>query len=151
MSRSTRSTANDPVAALPFGSAAVQATVVLPSANTDSDAGVHAGVTAAPELSVAVAAGYAIERSRWPASARTDRSPGSRRTGGSTSAILTWKVAVAMLPAASVEVHVTVVLPIGKKKPDGGTQATLTPGALSDAVGVNVAVVPGRPGAVGLS
>ncbi len=67
------------------------------------------------------------------------------------SAILTWKVAVAVLPAASVEVHVTAVVPIGKNEPDGGTHATLTPGALSDAVGANVVVVPGRPGAVGLS
>ena len=42
---------------------------------------------------------------------------------------------VAVLPAASVAVHVTVVVPTGNGLPDGGTHATVTPGQLSEATG----------------
>jgi len=42
---------------------------------------------------------------------------------------------VAVLPAVSVAVHVTVVDPTGKHEPAGGLQTTTTPGQLSDAVG----------------
>jgi hypothetical protein len=54
----------------------------------------------------------------------------------------TVKLQVAVLPAASVAVQVTVVVPTGTTVPDGGTQAAVTPGQLSVAVGFgNVAVV----------
>ena len=43
---------------------------------------------------------------------------------------------VAVLPEASVAVQVMVVVPTGKGEPDGGTQATVAPGQLSEAVGV---------------
>ena len=36
---------------------------------------------------------------------------------------------------ASVAVHVTVVVPTGNDEPDAGTQFTVAPGQLSDAVG----------------
>jgi hypothetical protein len=42
---------------------------------------------------------------------------------------------VAVLPDASVAVHVTVVVPTGNGVPDGGTHATVTPGQLSEATG----------------
>ena len=42
---------------------------------------------------------------------------------------------VAVLPAASVAVEVTVVVPTGKRLPDAGTLATVTPGQLSLADG----------------
>ncbi len=58
---------------------------------------------------------------------------------------------VAVLPEASVAVQVTVVVPIGMAEPDGGTQATVTPGQLSVAVGggkvTTVAVGAGQAGA----
>ena len=44
----------------------------------------------------------------------------------------------AVLPEASVAVQVTVVVPTGKADPEGGTQTTVTPGQLSDAVGAKV-------------
>jgi hypothetical protein len=46
-------------------------------------------------------------------------------TGGSSSVMVTAKVAVVVLPAASVAVHVTVVVPIGKKLPEAGVQSTV--------------------------
>jgi hypothetical protein len=53
---------------------------------------------------------------------------------------------LAVLPEASVAVHVTVVTPRGKHEPDGGVQATVTPGQLSDAEGdANVTVAQGEP------
>ena len=42
---------------------------------------------------------------------------------------------VAVLPAASVAVQVMDVVPRGSGEPDGGTQAVVTPGQLSEAVG----------------
>lgn len=49
---------------------------------------------------------------------------------------LTLNEQLAVLPEASVAVHVTVVVPTGKVAPDGGTQATVAPGQLSTGVGV---------------
>ena len=48
---------------------------------------------------------------------------------------LTVKLQVAVLPAKSVAVHVTVVVPGGNGVPDGGLQTVTTPGQLSEAVG----------------
>ena|SRR5262249_41962770 len=48
---------------------------------------------------------------------------------------LTLKLQLAVLPEVSVAVHVTVVVPAGNVEPDGGTQAVVTPGQLSEAVG----------------
>ena len=44
-------------------------------------------------------------------------------------------VHVPVFADASVAVHVTVVVPIGNEEPDAGTQTTVAPGQLSDAVG----------------
>src|SRR5712664_870666 len=49
--------------------------------------------------------------------------------------MVTWKVLLALLPAASVAVQVTVEVPIAKVLPDGGVQATDTPGQLSVTAG----------------
>ena len=45
-------------------------------------------------------------------------------------------VHVPVFADASVAVHVTVVVPTGNDEPDAGTQLTVAPGQLSDAVGV---------------
>lgn len=50
------------------------------------------------------------------------------------------------MPLASVAVEVTVVVPLGKKLPDAGTDVTVTPGQLSETVGANVTVAPHCPG-----
>ena len=48
-----------------------------------------------------------------------------------------------MFPAASVAVHDTVVLPIGKVDPDAGVQTTTTvPSIASRAEALNVATAP---------
>jgi hypothetical protein len=65
---------------------------------------------------------------------------------------LTLNEQVAVLPEASVAVQVTVVVPTGKVEPEGGTQATVTPGQLSAAVGggkvTTEPLVAGQVGAV---
>lgn len=59
-----------------------------------------------------------------------------------TSNTVTVNAHVAGLPAPSVAVQVTVVVPSGNVDPLGGEQTTLTPGQLSDAVGAgNVTVL----------
>jgi hypothetical protein len=45
-------------------------------------------------------------------------------------------VQVAVLPAPSLAVHVTVVAPRGNVDPEAGEQDTVTPGQLSAAVAV---------------
>ena len=57
---------------------------------------------------------------------------------GSTDGIgrmVTVNEQVAVLPAASVAVDVTVVTPTGNTLPDAGTDTTVTPGQLSMTVG----------------
>ena len=56
-------------------------------------------------------------------------------TGFSLSITVTLNVVLVLLLAVSVAVQVTVVGPIGKVEPEGGRQATLTPGQLSCAAG----------------
>ena len=62
---------------------------------------------------------------------------------------------VAVLPDPSVAVQVTVVVPAGKLEPEGGTQATVTPGQLSLTVGAGKVtgslLVSGSPVAVTLA
>ena len=60
---------------------------------------------------------------------------GQSRTGGSVSLTLTVKVQLLVLPAASVAVQVTGVMPVPKLEPAGGLQLTVTPGQLSVAAG----------------
>ena len=61
---------------------------------------------------------------------------GQVAVGGSVSLTVTVNVQLLVLPAASVAVQVTVVLPLLKVEPEGGLQATVTPGQLSVAVAV---------------
>src|ERR1041385_94991 len=53
-----------------------------------------------------------------------------------TSNTVTEKLHIAVFPAASVAVQVTIVEPVGRQEPGGGTQATCTPGQSSIAVGI---------------
>ena len=50
--------------------------------------------------------------------------PGTDTVGGVTSRTVTVNEAVPVLPAASVAVQVTVVVPMGNVDPDGGAQVT---------------------------
>lgn len=63
------------------------------------------------------------------------RFEGSSLSSRQTLKAVTLKLHVAVLPDASVAVHVTVVVPTGNGVPEGGTHATVTPGQLSVATG----------------
>jgi len=56
---------------------------------------------------------------------------GQTITGGSVSLTVTVKLQVLVLPAASVAVQVTGVVPVPKLEPVGGLQLAVTPGQLS--------------------
>ena len=55
-------------------------------------------------------------------------------SGGVVSRTVTVKLQLLALPEPSVAVQVTVVMPRGRHEPEGGLQAAVTPGQLSDAV-----------------
>jgi len=52
---------------------------------------------------------------------------------------------VAVRRTASVAVQLTVVVPSGKTEPEAGTQAVVTPGQLSVAVGAGYVTATGPP------
>ena len=54
--------------------------------------------------------------------------------GGCVSTTVTVKLHVAVFPEVSIAVAVTVVVPFGNAVPEGGLDATVTPGQLSLAV-----------------
>ena len=111
----------------------MQVTVVTPTGNTEPDGGTQAAVTPGA-LSVAVGVKFtAAEQS--PRSLVFRMSAGQTILGGSLSLTVTLKVTLVLLLEVSVAVQVTVVTPIGKVEPEVGTQATVTPGQLSWAVG----------------
>jgi hypothetical protein len=62
--------------------------------------------------------------------------PGLLSSCRHTSNTDTEKLQLAVLPAVSVAVHITVVDPVGMHDPLGGTHTTCTPGQSSIAVGV---------------
>lgn len=111
-------------ALLPALSVAVHVTVVVPSGNVAPDAGVQFGVTAPSTASVAVTV-YDITVPAGP-TADAVNGPGTLITGGVVSCTVTVKLVRAVLPLASVAVHVTVVVPVGKVDPEEGWQLTGT-------------------------
>jgi len=64
-----------------------------------------------------------------------DTLAGQTTTGDSVSLTVTVKEQLLVLPAASVAVQFTGVVPVPKLEPDGGLQLTVTPGQLSLATG----------------
>ena len=75
-------------------------------------------------------------------------SAGQITTGFSSSFTVTLKVHTSVLPAASVAVMVTSVVPTGKILPEAGTLENVTPGQLSVAVGAKVTTASHRPGSL---
>ena len=112
--------------------------VVVPFGKT-LPAGTPLRVTVAlPQLSLAVAVPSVaslttVSQEVAPAPVLTVTSAGAVTVGGVVSTTGTVCVAVAVLPAASVAVHVTVVSPTANVLPDG-LRVTVTPGQLSVAV-----------------
>ena len=135
---------------LPEASVAVQFTVVVPMANVDPDAGVQvtAGLGLAGSSSVAVAVKVTAPR-RCPHGVDGDR----RRQGQHRRQdvrTVTVNDPVPVLPAASVAVQFTVVVPMAKVEPDAGVQRDRR--VRGRLVGGGGRVVddraPGRPGGV---
>ena len=124
-------------AVLPEVSVAVQVTVVVPTGNIEPEAGLQTTVTPG-QLSVAVAeklTGRLIEGGQVAAAA-TKMFAGQVIAGGCVSLTVMVNEQLAVLPEASLTLHVTVVMPLGKVEPDGGLHTGVpTPGQLSLTVG----------------
>jgi hypothetical protein len=134
-------TVKEQLAVFPDGSVAVQVTVVVPTGKKEPEAGEQLTVTG--QLSVTVGSGNVTKAPHSPGSLEMVISTGQVITGGSVSFTVTVKEHVAVLPAASVAVQVTVVFPTGKKVPDAGVQVAVAPGQLSVTVGSgNVTIAP---------
>src|SRR3954467_5957075 len=106
----------DPEATLPAASVAVQFTVVSPRAKVLPDFGTQTGVMAPSTASLAEASKLTAAPSGPVASLMIES--GTTRTGFVVSVTTTLNLAVALLPAASVAVHVTPVVPTGNEEPD---------------------------------
>ncbi len=124
-----------PVEVLPAASVAVALTLVVPSGKTPPDCGLKVTCTGPPTASSAVAAKVAT--APWAEVASTTRSGGSESTGPVLSRTVTLKVAVEVLPAPSVAVALTWVVPSGNVLPEGMLKLTASgPSRLSSAVAV---------------
>jgi hypothetical protein len=68
----------------------------------------------------------------WPVVVLTrTTAPGLLSSWTHRSKVVTAKLHVAVFPAVSVAMHVTVVVPIGKQLPEAGEHTTVAPGQLS--------------------
>ena len=108
---------NEQVAVLPEASVAVQVTVVTPSGKQLPEGGLQTTVTPG-QLSVAVVVKFTTVQVLPGAGVTAVRLHGQVMTGAWVSLTLT--VNVQLGPAE--EVHVTVVVPTGKNKPEAGVQ-----------------------------
>jgi len=130
-------TVNEALPVLPALSVAVHLTVVEPTANVLPLAGVHVGVIAPSTASRAVTV-YATVA---PAAdvAVNDMAEGAVRTGAVVSGAVTVTVNEArpVLPALSVAVHLTVVVPTANALPLAGSHVgAIAPSTASRAVAV---------------
>jgi hypothetical protein len=126
------------VAALPAASLAKHVTVVVPIANVDPDTGTQVAIPFPSTVSVVIGARDATVAPLGPVAVAVT-SACAAITGAVVSLTMTLKVVgVAALPAASLAVHVTVVVPIANVDPDPGAQvaipfpstASVVPGAV---------------------
>ena len=101
-------------------SRAVHVTVVVPTGNDDPDGGAQLAVTPG-QLSAAVGAAKLTIAMVWPAGTLVTTFAGQTIAGGSVS--LTVTVNEQLAPLAVVQL--TIVVPTGKKPPDGSTQVTV--------------------------
>ena len=129
-------TSNVHTLVLPEASVAVTVTVVVPNGNILPEAGTLE-IVVPVQLSVAVGVKVTTASHR-PGSLLTIISEGQVTTGSSSSFTVTLKVHTSVLPAASVAVTVTSVVPIGNTLPEAGTLEDVTPGQLSVAVAIKV-------------
>jgi hypothetical protein len=131
-----------PVVAAPLEAVAVQLTVVMPSGKVLPEVREHTGVIVAPAASLAETVYVTFAPLVLVAS--TTLFAGSTSVGGDRGGkMVTAKPRLAGLPAASVAVHATGVVPTTKVLPDAGTQLTSTlPSTISVALAANVTARP---------
>ena len=123
---------------LPATSAAAQTTVFVPLAKVEPLAGVHA--TVAPgQLSLTEGVKATI-CSHAPGALLVTMLAGQVTTGTSVSLTVMLKLQVAVLPAASVTVQVTALVPLAKAEPLAGAHTEVAPGQLSLMAGLNAIV-----------
>src|SRR5438034_1490374 len=107
----------------PWESTAVQVTVLTPSGQREPGAGVNVGVTGRSTRSTALAEnGTGAPAALFAAAVMSL----TVIAGGVVSPTATLKLAVVLLPAWSVAVQDTVVVPIGNREPEAGLQFTAT-------------------------
>jgi hypothetical protein len=117
---STTVTVNVQDAVLPDASVAVTVTVVVPTGKKLPDAGLELTVTPG-QLSLADGKLYVTTAPHWLVVLFTVMFAGQLPiVGFCASTTVTVNVQLDVLPAASVAVAVTVVVPLGKKLPDEG-------------------------------
>jgi hypothetical protein len=133
-----------PLALLPAASLAVTFTVVVPTGNNEPDAGVLFVDTAPLTRSLALVLKVTVAPVGPVAS--TVMLDGTVIAGAVVSMTVTVKVWFAVMPAASVAVVVTVVVPNGKTVPEAGLLLVLTaPLTRSLALVLKVTVAPAGP------
>ena len=145
-SRSCTITRKAHAAVFPLGSPAEQLTVFVPFANVLPDDGTHVTGTA-PQLSVAVTLKVATA-SHLPVAVFRVTSAGQEITGRSLSFTVTLKKQVCSLPLVSRAVQRTVLVPLPKRAPEGGTQVVEATLQLSEADTENVTAASQRPDSV---
>lgn len=133
-----------PVAVLLRESTAEQFTVVVPNEKVEPDGGPHVTVTE-PSTRSEAEAEYETAAPVGPV-ASTVISAGRDNEGGVVSCTVTVKFPERELPASSVAVQLTVVIPSEKVLPDGGVQTGVTDGSTESVdVAVKLATAPEGP------
>ncbi|MCG3150537.1 MAG: hypothetical protein PCFJNLEI_04023 [Verrucomicrobiae bacterium] len=122
---------------LPASSVTVLVTMLVPLAKVEPLGGTL--TTVAPgQLSPTVGAKVIGSETHWPGAVLVTMFAGQAIVGASRSSTVTVKLQEFVLPAASVTVLVTMLVPLAKVEPLGGTLTTVAPGQLSPTVGANV-------------
>jgi|ERR1051325_3261776 hypothetical protein len=109
---------------LPVPSVAVQLTVVVPSEKAEPEAGEQLTLGDWEQLSEALTENVTLEE-HWPAALHTVMLPGQAIVGLLQSLTVTVKLPRLWLPAPSMAVQLTVVVPSGKLEPEVGEQLTV--------------------------
>jgi hypothetical protein len=134
-------TVNGAEPVLPRVSEALQFTRVEPIGKVDPEAGLH--VTGRGPSIASLADAENVTAAPAALVATVLIGPGTVTVGGWLSETVTWKVALPVLPAASLAEQVTVVAPIGNIDPDAGLHVTgRGPSTASDAEAENVTAAP---------
>jgi hypothetical protein len=104
---------------LPVESVAMQFTVVTPFGNVEPDGGVQTVVTPG-QLSAVFTVKVTFDAEHWPGSVARTRLAGQAMAGACVSLTVT----VNKQSPPLVVLQLTIVLPTGKNKPDGGVHVT---------------------------